>query len=53
MNTIAFIILLVEILFYLDTQHKYKGCLYDIDQMWCYSDLKCTYPQDNLNNSAN
>ena len=43
-NTIAVLLLVVETMFYMETQHKTKSCLYNIDQMWCYYDLHCSYP---------
>lgn len=41
LNTIAFIILMAEVILYIGTEHTLNGCLYDINQVWCYSDLHC------------
>ena len=41
MNTFAFVILMIVILFYINTSHKLNGCKYIRDQMWCYTDLNC------------
>jgi hypothetical protein len=41
LNTIAFVIFMVEIIIYTGTEHTLKGCLYDPGQEWCYTDLHC------------
>ena len=41
LNTIAFIILMIEVIFYIGTEHNLNGCLYDPNQVWCYTDLHC------------
>ena len=41
MNTIAFIILMATIVIYIGTEHKLNGCLYDPNEVWCYTDLHC------------
>ena len=44
LNTVAFLILMVLTLFYIDTSHKLNGCKYNRDQLWCFTDLRCTTP---------
>ena len=45
LNTIAFITLMIELLFFLNTEHKLKACLFNPTERYCYTtDLKC--PQD-------
>ena len=41
MNTIAFIILMATRGSYIGTEHKLNGCLYDPNEVWCYTDLHC------------
>jgi hypothetical protein len=43
LNTVAFIILMVQSIIYTGTEHNLNGCLYDIDQVWCYNNLNCNY----------
>ncbi len=43
MNTVAFVILMVQAILYTGTEHNLKGCLYNPDQRWCYNDLHCNY----------
>jgi hypothetical protein len=47
LNTIAFIILMVQSVIYAGTEHNLNGCLYDIDQVWCYNNLHCNYSATN------
>jgi len=42
LNTIAFIILMVQVILYTGTEHNVNGCLYDPDEAWCYTDLHCS-----------
>ena len=42
LNTIAFIILMVQVIIYTGTEHTVNGCLYDPDEAWCYTDLHCS-----------
>ena len=42
LNTIAFIILMLTTVLYIDTSHKLNGCKYDRTQLFCYTDLKCS-----------
>lgn len=43
LNTFAFIVLLVGISLYMDTHHKLHSCKFDINNVWCYNDLHCSY----------
>lgn len=52
LNTIAFLVLMVTIMLYIDTSHKLNGCKYDRTQLFCYTDLHCT-TEDNQNNGNN
>lgn len=49
LNTIAFLVLMVTVMLYIDTSHKLNGCKYDRNQMFCFTDLHCA-AQDNQNN---
>ena len=52
LNTFAFLILMIEIIFYTGTEHNLNGCLYDPNQVWCYSDLHCTTDTATQNKNA-
>ena len=52
LNTFAFLILMIEIIFYTGTEHNLNGCLYDPNQVWCYTDLHCTTDTDTQNKNA-
>lgn len=41
LNTIAFLVLMVTVMLYIDTSHKLNGCKYDRNQMFCFTDLHC------------
>ena len=51
LNTIAFIILMVEVVLYTGTEHNLNGCLYDPNEVWCYTDLHC--PTDSASQYKN
>ena len=48
-NTIAIILLLLETMFYIDTEHKLRGCKFDPSEMYCYHELNCN--EDSSKNS--
>ena len=48
-NTLAVLLLVIETLFYIETTHKVKSCLYDPDNIWCYYDLHCQYDSSQFN----
>lgn len=52
MNTVAFIVLMVEVILFVNTEHKLRGCLYNPDQMWCYTNLHCNYGTDNIQDTT-
>ena len=41
LNTFAIILLALETMFYIDTEHKVKSCRFDYKNMFCYQDIHC------------
>ena len=32
---------MIQIIIYTGTEHNVKGCLFDPNEVWCYTDLHC------------
>jgi len=43
LNTVTFIILMLQVIIYTGSEHKLNGCVFDQDQIWCYTNLHCNY----------
>ena len=43
---------MVEVILFVNTEHKLRGCLYNPDQMWCYTNLHCNYGTDNIQDAT-
>lgn len=42
---------MVEVVLYTGTEHNLNGCLYDPNEVWCYTDLHC--PTDSASQYKN